>query len=828
LWQSNDAKEGAVAVDEGDRSSAVVEEEAGKAAQGLKTGCSSSGTEKATRNSFSSMNALVESCVKYSEASTPPQAGDDIGMNLLASVAAGEISKSELTSSSRSPVVSAELQCEGGNNKGKTTGKCNESASTLNEESKTGLHQSKVKPEDGDKPPIASLNAHKDADSVRKLGGSVTVKQECEKRNTSPVAKEDNKSKFSASENTEEGSSDDADHETKEKSEKSTNKKEATGEESLPVLKSENKTTASFEGSRSETKDAESKDGNGSAQGAMEARMKECSSEKNNQERSKAEPDVTGRKKEINSMAAKPGSDVATMLDFDLNEGVQLDDVQQCEPVTSTTARSFAAGDHMSGSSPFLPTASVSSVHAPITVVAAPAKGPFVPPETLLSRSNKGETGWKGSAATSAFRPAEPRKVLEMQLGCASDAVRASSDNASKHSRPPLEIDLNIADERVVEEEVSQSSAQTTGSARGLDLDLNRADVFEGQENGLFLSNNSNNSSNNNIPGRKIEVPLIPLRPISIGFNSNSDTEANGLRDFDLNSGPGLDEAGSEPVPRAQITRNNANNNMPFLHPPAGLRMNNAEMGNMSSWFSPGSSYPAVAIPSFIPERPGEQTQPYPIVAAPQGAHRILGPVPGSGPHPFGVETYRGPPVLSSSPAGMAFSPAAFPYSGFPFGSFPLGSASFAGGSAPTYAESSSAIPSMFPAMPTQLMGPSGAAGMSSHFPPPRPYLINLPESSSSSGGGGGGHDSGRRWVRQGGSSGSGLDLNSGPGSIDVEAKDDKVGPIPRQILGGVSPQVFTEQESRMFQMAPGAALKRKEPEGGWDPERSAYKFSWQ
>lgn len=829
LWQSNDAKEGAVAADEGDRSSAVVEEETGKAAQGLRTGCSSSGTEKAARNSFSSMNALVESCVKYSEASTPPPAGDDMGMNLLASVAAGEISKSELISSSRSPAVSPELQCEGGHNKGKATGKCNESASTPNEESKTGLplHQSKVRPEDGDKPPIASLNAPKDADSVRKLGGTVTVKQEFEKRNTSPVAKEDNKSKFAATEKIEEGNSGDADQDRKEKSEKVATKKEATGEESLPVLKTENKTAASLEGSRSETKDAESKEGIGTTQGAMEAQMKECSSEQINQETtSKAESDATGWKKESNSLAAKPGSDVATMLDFDLNEGVLLEDVQQCEPVTTTTARAFPAGDHMPGlSPPFLPPASASPVHAPITVVAAPAKGPFVPPETLLSRSNKGETGWKGSAATSAFRPAEPRKVLEMQLGCASDAVRASSDNASKHSRPPLEIDLNVADERVIEEEVSQSSAHTTGSARGFDLDLNRADVFEGQENGLFLSNNSNNSNNNNIPGRRIEVPLIPLRPISIGFNNSGDTEANGLRDFDLNSGPGLDEAGSEPVPRAQITRNNANSNMPFLHPPAGLRMNNAEMGNMSSWFSPGNSYPAVAIPSFLPERPGEQPQPYPIVAAQQGAQRILGPVPGSGPHPFGAEAYRGPPVLSSSPAAMAFSPAAFPYTGFPFGSaFPLGSASFAGGSTPNYPESSSAIPSMFPAMPTQLMGPSGAAGMSSHYPP-RPYLINLPESSSSSGGGG--HDSSRRWVRQGGSSSGGLDLNCGPGGADVEAKDDKVGPIPRQILGGVSPQVFAEEQARMFQMAPSAALKRKEPEGGWDQERQ-YKFSWQ
>ncbi|KAJ4813933.1 BAH and TFIIS domain-containing protein [Rhynchospora pubera] len=837
--KSNDAKEGAVAADEGDRSSSVVQEEMGKAAQGLRTGCSSSGTEKATRNSFSSMNALVESCVKYSEASTPPQAGDDMGMNLLASVAAGEISKSELISSSGSPAVSPEMQGEGGDKKTKATGKCDESASTPNEDSKTGspLHQSKVKPEDGDKP-LASMNAHKDTDSARKFGGTVTpaeaVKQECEKRNTSPVAKEDYKSTFAASEKIGEGNSGDAEEDKNVKADKITTKKESSREERLPVLKTENKPATSLEGFRDDLKDAESKDGIGTAHGALEAQKKECPSEHLNQETtSKAESDVAGRRKDTSFVAAKSGSDVSTMLDFDLNEGVPLEDVQPCEPVTSTAARAFPPSGHIPGlSPPFLPPASASPVHAPITVVAAPAKGSFVPPENLLSRSNKGETGWKGSAATSAFRPAEPRKVLEMQLGCASDAVRASSDTASKHSRPLLEIDLNVADERVVEEEVSQSSAQTTGSsARGLDLDLNRADVFEGQENGLFLSNNNTNNSsniNNNTPGRRIEVPLMPLRPTSSGFNNNSDAEANGLRDFDLNNGPVLDEAGSEPVPRAQITRGSANNSVPFLHP-AGPRINNAEMGNLSSWFPPGNSYPALAIPSFLPERPGEQPQPYPIVAAPQGAQRILGPVPGNGPHPFGAEAYRGPPVLSSSPAAMAFSPAAFPYSGFPFGSaFPLGSASFAGGSAPNYAESSSAIPSMFPAMPSQLLGPAGAAGMASHYPPPRPYLINLPESSSSSGGGGGHDVSSRRWVRQGGSSSGGLDLNSGPGGADVEGKDDKTGSIPRQILGGVSPQVLAEEHARIFQMAPGAALKRKEPEGGWDPERSAYKFSWQ
>ncbi|XP_057489443.1 uncharacterized protein LOC130775325 [Actinidia eriantha] len=49
--------------------------------------------------SFSSMNALIESCAKFSEASPTALGGDDIGMNLLASVAAGELSRSNVSPS---------------------------------------------------------------------------------------------------------------------------------------------------------------------------------------------------------------------------------------------------------------------------------------------------------------------------------------------------------------------------------------------------------------------------------------------------------------------------------------------------------------------------------------------------------------------------------------------------------------------------------------------------------------------------------------------------------------------------------------------------------
>ncbi|XP_010928569.1 uncharacterized protein [Elaeis guineensis] len=497
---------------------------------------------------------------------------------------------------------------------------------------------------------------------------------------------------------------------------------------------------------------------------------------------------------EASSLAVTADPDVSAKLDFDLNEGIPGDDGNQGEQATSA-APICSSAVRMPNLPPFA-SPKLSALPAPITV-AAPAKGPFVPPENLLK--TKAEPGWKGSAATSAFRPAEPRKVFEMPL---STSDVPTSDAAGKQVRPPLDIDLNIADERVLEDLGSQSSAQTTGSesgaisnheaptrtAGGLDLDLNRAD--EGTENGQFVASTS----------QRLEVPLLPVRPAPGGFSNG---EANVSRDFDLNNGPGLDEVGSEPAPRSQHAKSSSS--VPFLPPVAGLRMNNAELGNVSSWFPSGNSYPAVAIPSFLPER-GEQ--PYPIVAAP-GAQRILGSVTGGG--TFGNDIYR-TPVLSSSPA-MAFSPAtAFPYAGFPFGSsFPLASTSFTGGST-TYVDSSSGGASCFPAISSQLVGPAGA--VSSHYQ--RSYVINLPEGSSS-----GGSDNSRKWARQG------LDLNAGPGSADMEGKDDRLPSASRQLLVAGT-QAFVEEQARMYQV-PGGGLKRKEPEGGWDAERSGYKqLSWQ
>ncbi|KAE9466527.1 hypothetical protein C3L33_01578, partial [Rhododendron williamsianum] len=268
------------------------------------------------------------------------------------------------------------------------------------------------------------------------------------------------------------------------------------------------------------------------------------------------------------SSSANGGSSVK--LDFDLNESFPVDDGSQGE-----VAKSSVPG-HLSPvylcPLPF-PVSSMSPSFPASVTVASAAKGPFFPPENLLK--SKGELGWKGSAATSAFRPAEPRKVLEMPI-----STSDSPPVDSKKGRPRLDIDLNVLDETCLE----------SGPLDFVVVDL---------------------------------IVIVWCIPKS-GLNASS-------RDFDLNNGPGFEEGPTETAPRAK-------NNVQFVSPIPGLRMNVAEQGNFSSWFAPPSnSYSAIAIPSVLSGR-GEQS--YPIVPA-TGSPRIMGPP--SGGTSFGPEFYRGP-----------------------------------------------------------------------------------------------------------------------------------------------------------------------------------------
>ncbi|XP_011072111.1 uncharacterized protein LOC105157397 [Sesamum indicum] len=496
--------------------------------------------------------------------------------------------------------------------------------------------------------------------------------------------------------------------------------------------------------------------------------------------------------------SAAPASAQDSKIKFDLNEGLIFDDGKYEEPF------SVIATDSTSGSMINAPPFSVDpipSCHPGSITVAAAAKGPFVPPADLLR--SKVELGWKGSAATSAFRPAEPRKVIEMALTSTSLSCDAST---SKHGRTLLDIDLNVPDERVLQEIASRDSALALGmatdsvnkfstllkessgsipvlSSGGLDLDLNRIDEATETETGQC------STSSNRIG----ESSMVHLKPLS-GLPT-TDVQ----RDFDLNDGPGVDDASMEHLSINQQVRVH----IPSQLPSASPRMSNPGLGSFTSWFPPGYTNSTVAIPTIIPDR---ADQPFPVI--PPGApQRTFG---SAGIAQFNPDVYRGS-VLSSSPA-VSFPSSPFQFPVFPFGpSFPLPSATFPVG-ATSYADSSSGAKLFAPPVNSQLLGSVGA--ISSQFQ--RPFMVSLPDSSSY-----GGLENNRKWGRQG------LDLNAGPGAVESEVREDML-PPPSSQHSVASSQALTEDQARIYSMS-GSILKRKEPEGGWDNESFRYKqSSWQ
>jgi hypothetical protein len=116
-----------------------------------------------------------------------------------------------------------------------------------------------------------------------------------------------------------------------------------------------------------------------------------------------------------------------------------------------------------------------------------------------------------------------------------------------------------------------------------------------------------------------------------------------------------------------------------------------------------------------------------------------------------------------------------------------------------------------FPTVPSQVLAaPVGA--VSSHYPRPS-YAVNFPDINNN-----GAAESSRKWVRQG------LDLNAGPLGPDIEGRVETSALASRQLSVASSP-ALAEEQSRMYQVTGGGALKRKEPEGEWEGYKQS---SWQ
>ncbi|XP_054805967.1 uncharacterized protein LOC129308686 [Prosopis cineraria] len=918
-WQSNDFKDVLTASDEGNGSPATVTDEErcrtvgnSKKLEASKATSSSSGNENKAVNiqDFSSINALIESCVKYSEANASLSAVDDVGMKLLASVAAGEISKSELATPAGSPEINTitveqscpgnTMECEGNlvqnechANTGIDEHKKQDTVSGdshANNDNDSGLLASETKvpeeqnrhitsssmdlqqvteacpesKEESSEIPIAASLPGFPESTVQETRGSECSKQLKENKNVEIAnaggnldvkvnevarvevgavdkltphpsvevdAKGDNciveesssgeqttqkvpvvvmqDSMKGTDENVLHPSDDSVGKAAENHSERECRKAADVAArshagwseiqrnecENDAVTMPENRSTAGFGSGdtglaseyveeNSETKEAHDQY---AGQNLPRASLSLASQEMGQLPGSKGSKltameteeaeECTSATADASSMSAAGVSDVVdAKVEFDLNEGFSADDGKSGE-FNSIAVPVCAPAVRVISPVPFPASTMSSGIAASITMAAA--KGPFVPPE--------GELGWKGSGPTSAFRPAEPRKIVEMPLGTPSVAP-ISDVPGGKQSRQPLDIDLNVPDERMLDDIASQASScrlkdgiSPVCCSGGLGLDLNQVD--EASDVGNYSTSN----------GHKMDVQFLQVKPSS---NAHPNREASALRDFDLNDGPAVDEVITEPT----LFTHHARSSVPSQPPVSGPRTSSTELGSFSSWFpSTGNTYSAVTISSIMPDR-GDQ--PFSIVA-PNGPQRMLGPATATGGSPFGPDVYRGP-VLSSS--AMPYPSAPYQYPIFPFNSsFPLPSSSFSGGST-TYVDSASGGRLFFPTVNSQLIGP--ASTVSSHYTT-RPYVFSLPDGS--------GNADVKKWR------GQGLDLNAGPGGPDLEARDETSALLPRQ-LPVASSQALAEEQARMFQLA-GGVLKRKEPDGGWDSYKQS---SWQ
>ncbi|XP_042063273.1 uncharacterized protein LOC121807143 [Salvia splendens] len=460
------------------------------------------------------------------------------------------------------------------------------------------------------------------------------------------------------------------------------------------------------------------------------------------------------------------------------------------------SAEDVKCRDSLNKSSPTSSTDHINPIidgNSPSVTMAAAAKGPFVPPDNVLK--SKVDLGWKGSAATSAFRPAKPKRCLEMPLGLST--VSCSDSLTSKHGRISLDFDLNVPDDRVLEEMASSGSALAVGSTtesannwaheasdslpvRGscsLGFDLNRVD--ETDDIGICSTSST----------RDGKPSMLHEKPIG-GFHVQ--------RDFDLNNGPVADDAGVDQFMGNELVNGSITSQLPS----AGGRVNGPVLSSFSSWFPSGGTYSTVTVPSILPER---LEQPFPMF--PPGApQRIYG---SAGVNPFHTDMYRGS-VLSSSHT-VPFGTNSFQYPVFPFGtSYPLPSSTFSVG-ATSYADSSSGARLFAPPVNTQYLGPIGS--FASQYQ--RPYMVSLPDISNN-----GGLESNRKWGRQG------LDLNAGPGVIETEVRNEIL-PLSSGQHSVASSQALQEEQAGMFCVS-SSILKRKEPEGSWDETFRNRQPSWQ
>ncbi|OEL26144.1 hypothetical protein BAE44_0012834 [Dichanthelium oligosanthes] len=192
------------------------------------------------------------------------------------------------------------------------------------------------------------------------------------------------------------------------------------------------------------------------------------------------------------------------------------------------------------------------SVNLSMPIAVAASRGSSVFPARLHF---EGELGWKGSAATSAFRPASPRRTPDAE----------KSMSASSHKTSNLLFDLNVADSDSAtsgeplstailpasSDLASKGASTAVAVSRGLKLDLNCS--FGDEEDAITASN---------VP------PLWNRQQFNGNWSqpsSSSSSRQPAVRNFDLNdnmpitdgSGRGIDGS-SVKTPARDMSNNSA------------------------------------------------------------------------------------------------------------------------------------------------------------------------------------------------------------------------------------------------------------------------------
>ncbi|KAK1438851.1 hypothetical protein QVD17_04663 [Tagetes erecta] len=486
--------------------------------------------------SYSSINALVESCAKFSEASVSPPIGDDGGINLLASVAAGEMSRLDV-SPACSPVCSSPVPEDSNAAKLRHTShdgaRSEDNLSVANghvlveQIGSVGVDNNNNNTGSVNMPPeVKPAGLMEDATNMKHNSRSTLEEDKCLddkpiRKTAGPLEAPATSEKQETTQSTEEAASLSSD--VHEDDKKLVHKRLTDQPASTTSCRDVDLAPKS-----EETDDKKEHENMGSGTSVSEHVYENMKKDDIAPVVAMQEVRMCGKATDVTE--ANRIEDRFVKLDFDLNEVLPSDDGVQYEVEKAAVLVPS-------------PLPSNNKNWSGLITVTAAAKGPFYPSENL-SRG-KPELGWKGSAATSAFRPAEPRKV----------DVPFPDNRTSKPARTLFDFDLNVG----------VDDACQHNSSSGLDLDLN---ACEESPEAVHLS-----VSTNSRPSRS----ALPGGP-------------NSSRDFDLN-GPGMEEGGGESVSFSK-------NGMQFISGVPNVRVNNMDMGSFPTWFPPNNTYPAITIPS--------------------------------------------------------------------------------------------------------------------------------------------------------------------------------------------------------------------------------------